>query len=325
MSTTGLLAIKEETTAGTYIAPDRAYPFDPGQRLARDQNYARSRTMNRTSRSPRTSHRRPTTRGFSGSIGLELTDTGFGLWHYLMLGANATAGLGPYTHTATPLADDTLTGNSAPFPSFSLHKEYVSLDSSRTNRVFGYNGCQVDSWTITAALDDLVRYNLSIVAVDLDKTKSSVSGSATYPSSPEWMTMVGCTATVDGNSYDIKSLTLNGSNNLKRMQYGGSATGQLREPGRFTGGGSFVTDFDDFTLYDHWNDDDDIDLVATFADDSGTHSVVITAHILPTGELPDVASIDEPVEQPFSFEFATDDDTDAGAFSLVYTSADSAI
>lgn len=97
------LLIKEETTYGTAVTPDVAWPVLSCdlQKLVLYQ--ARQELSRESSRLP--SSKVPTEYEVGGPVSMELGYEGFGYFWYMLLGAKASSGAGPYDHTYTMALD----------------------------------------------------------------------------------------------------------------------------------------------------------------------------------------------------------------------------
>lgn len=309
----GFVAVKKESSFATYVAPDRAYEFIPGSMMQLQQPRIVSRARRRAFTYNRTDDSSRGTKRVMGTLETELADAGSGLLLELALGSVSTDVGPPVVHTFTP--GDTI-------PSFTLQKVFPDVDGN--DFVFSYLGCQVDRWQLACAIDEIVSLRCDIKGADLDTGQSSVTGSASYPTTPELLTMIGATATANGADVDLLSIELNGSNNLNDRFYGGSyLTKERKVRSRGGDGGRLTAEFEDLTLFNHFVNSDDIDLVVTFGDaaTSPTHKLVITAHIFVDGDTPDVAD-DDTIKQSLSFQYASDGTADSDALSLAYTTPD---
>jgi hypothetical protein len=263
--------------------------------------------------------------GFAGSIELPVESKGFGLWLKRGMGTVATAGPtgGAYTHTVTLDPDE------CP-PSFTTQVNRPFAPCAATDQAFTWEGCQINSWELSCAVDEILKFSCEIVAED--GTTGTALASATYPASTEPLAWSGASLTVGGTAVPISSFSLKCNNNLKTDRHFLQANTRRGKAPRNDFPEievSFECDFESLTQYNRF--------VATTA--SGTQAAVvftcnggtaITTGVFP-GVVATMAAVDftDVAVNVAGGEMLTQsitgmvlDNGSAEPLSIVYTSAD---
>lgn len=305
------LGYAEESTPGTFETPTRFAEFiDENlvleiERIESQGIRAGHRVIHRWA---------PGVQRVSGDINLELGAEGSGLLLEHMMGGVSTSGASdPYTHTFTP---GDLAGKS-------LTIQVNRPDITGTDRVFSFTYCKVTSWSIEAAVNEYLKAKLSIYGANEDTGQSLAS--ASYPTNFEPFVFTHGSMTVAGASVDVKSFTLEGDNGLATDRHFIRGTNpshpkEALESSRRSYTGSFVTDFEDLTEYNHFKNASEVALVLTFDRSSDNRSLVITANVRFDGDPPTVSGM-ELLEHTQNFVCIASP-TDASALTIALENGD---
>ena len=301
-----------ESTFGTRVAPSRFLPFlDESIELALDYYESKSYRAGRKTKALR----RPGAQRVVGDINMELAPQGIALWLKHCLGAVATAGTGPYTHTLTPGG---LVG-------LSMSAQIVKTDQTGTQRPFDYSGLKVQSWEIDAKVGEIATLKTTVYGIKEDTAQTVAV--ASYPTNLLPFTYVEGSLTIGGTATPVKSLTLKGDNGLlvDRHRITATTPAQSLEPQEANirdYSGSLEADFTSLTAYQRYINQTQATLVITLAQASG-HQIVITSTVEFSGNTPNAAGIGSEIPQllPFVGVNATND---ANVMTIAVTNADSA-
>lgn len=194
----GYIGLGAEVTYGTPVAPARFFPFNSESLVLTEE-----RIVSASIRGFQPRVWAAGNRAVDGDIELELLYQGQEwLWKYFF-GTVATTGLeaggtGAYQHVFTPNAD---------------MSQFVGLSIEVGKDLFAnrFHGCKVDSFTLTAAVNDYLKATFTIVGEDDGTTTVGISSYPTILAID--FTQVG-TFTVMGTSTNVVGLTLTGVNGL---------------------------------------------------------------------------------------------------------------
>lgn len=250
----------------------------------------------------------------SGNTPLLLWNRGEALLTEAMLGAIATTGSGPYTHTATPAKD---------LPSYTMQ---VSFGGTTDTIVKQATGMMVDSWEIALAAGENATLGIDWVGKDMAfSTADALDGSV--PTGLSAYTYVDGTVTVGGASVGcVKNITIAGANNLASDdQCLGSSVISDQERGQFceiTGNIDFELEKTDIGYLTDFVAGTQKTVVLTLANSPSSITITFTMQ-WQTGITPKVSGTEKlTVSGPFK-AYVTSGNTDAQTFSIVSVNADS--
>ena len=201
-----------ETTYGTAVARTVSRPVRSVALQTNLEQTAVPDLYSGTAATSRRHHKARTTSG--GSVSMVLAYDAMGLILKSALGAAATTGTGPYTHTYT-------LANALPS---------LTIDVIRGNSTNGeiFEGCIINTLTLSGSPGDVVTCDLDIIA----ETSAARSSAATL-SITEKAIVLGSNAGqfgFGGNNNDLSSFRLTVNNNVERRPTLGSLT--TAEPNR---------------------------------------------------------------------------------------------
>jgi Phage tail tube protein len=307
----GLLSqvmIKDESTYGTRVVPTKGITlvsetFDRNETRLLSASI-RSGWLMRHSSQWAVGGRRP-----GGALNLELRTLGQGLlWKAALGGTPGTTGVGPYVHTYSP---------ALPLPSLTIQIGRPSAD--RTVNPFDYLGAKVDSWELGCAIGEIPHFNLEFLAQD-EKTDQTLA-TITYPSGDLPMTYVQGAFTIAGSSFDIRSITINGNNNLAGDEESINGAGKRREPlQNDLRSYTFTLDsrYEANTAYARITAGTEAAMSLTFT--AGAQITQVTGNVRFDSETPKVAG-PELLSQPLTGEFIGST-TDASGISVIRTTSE---
>lgn len=245
-----------------------------------------------------------------GDVAHELFQRGTGLLWSHMLGANATTGSGPYTHTAT-VGD--LSGKS-------LTVQVGRPGTGGTVHPFTYAGCKVASWELAFAQGEIATLGLTLIG--MTETTGTALASATYATGAGAPFKFNhASVTIGGVAYPVTGGTVSGDNGLAddRRFVGSQTISEPLEVAHREITGSLESEFVDLTAYNRVVNGTEAALVVAFT--SGTNSFTLTANVRFDGETPTVGG-PEILGQNLAFKVVADG-TDAAAITAVTVNADS--
>lgn len=302
---------KEETTWGTAVTVDRFVPFK-SESLTQEIERLESEAIIAGQRVIRTQQWTAGGITVAGDIETEVFDRSTALLMKHALGANVTAGAGPYTHTATP---GSLTG-------LGLTVQIGKPDTGGTVRPFTYAGCKIASWELSGSAGELAQATFSFVGKS--EATATALATASYASgiAPMALTNSSAAVSIAGSGVNCKAWSLSGDNglNVDRRFIGSQMISEPLEETKRTYEGTVELEFESLTQYARFTGGTETALVITLV--SGTASVVATLNVRYDGETPQVGG-EELLAQNMPFK-AIGTTTDASAISIVTTNGDSA-
>jgi hypothetical protein len=196
------LGVVDETTYGTAVTVSRFFEYN-SESIEETEGRTEGDPLRSGSHVIRNDRFTPYFSGAAGAIQLDVMSKGFGFWLKHMLGAVATTGLGPYTHTGT-VAD--LYGD---FFTAQVNKPF---HPSGTNQAFTYSGGKVASWTLSNSVDANLLVDLEC---DFQNVATNVAlAAASYPASMDNLTWAGGVVTIGGSAYDVTEFSVSCNNGL---------------------------------------------------------------------------------------------------------------
>lgn len=307
MSGTGLdaqLGIKTETTFGTAVTVDSFFPIKSESITeAIDQLVSEAIIPGRMLRD--TDQVKQGMRHVAGSIELDLYEQNCGRWLYHLLGANANAGGGPYTHTLTPGTRRDL--------GFTLQKGVPSVDG--TVNPWTIAGCKVASATLSAEVGSPLSLKVDIIGTVTATTGESLATASFVDNAAVPMSWADASATVDGNSVAAQAWELSVNGNLpERPLLGRNISAEPLASERFEVSGKITTEFEDTTEQLVYRNGSIIDVVLDC--DDGTHSLDATIKTMLSGVTP-AASGPGVVAHDLTWSNAFGDASDTNGFNIV--------
>lgn len=306
----GQLAIKAESTYGTFVAPDRFYPIisesltEEIDRMEAEGNVAGQRVLTSVQWAPGNV-------SIAGDIQTELYQQGTGALLKACFGTVVTAGAGPYTHTFSPgdLDDD------------SLSLQVGVPDVAGTVQPFSFAGVKVTDWELQVEAGGLVMLSTSVVAQSLVTSESLVTASyGTGTATP--FTFKHASATIAGSAANVKSLTLSGSNGLDtdRRFIGSALMAQPLEAELREYSGTVELEFESLTHLNRFRSGTEAAMVLTITAGASA-SLVVTMNARFDGSTPEVDGRGiVQMSSPFKCIASS---TAASAITAVLTNADS--
>ena len=239
----------KESAYGTRLAPTQFYEF-MAEGSVSQQNYLESKQL-RSGRFFQSASRRVlTTSDAQVSLNGEVPNKNFGSIIDLLHGNTVT----PVQNGATTAYTQThnLTGN----PTKSATVQVGKPDANGTIRPFDYIGCMLNSFSLSCAVDDWLKFALTMDSQDEDTTQTLAT--ASYPTNLEGFHFQEATVTVNGVVQNlttgalVKAMALDLSLPRNVARYGLRASAFKAQPilNDYTPGtGSIDFEFDDLTQY----------------------------------------------------------------------------
>jgi hypothetical protein len=302
------IGFKSEVTPGTAVVPDTFIPF-VSENIKQNIEYLDTQTI--SARKVLRLTKRGS-RAVQGGFTTELPNTDIATLLHQMMGAVATTGTGPYTHTFTP---GDLTGQA-------LTIQVGRPATTGTVHPFTYAGCKISDWTISASVGEIARLECSVVG--MTETTATALAAAAYDSTWEPFVFTEASLSVAGGAEEaVRDLTLSGDNAIEtRVRLGSGFSKEPLEIGLRSYTGSITTDFEDLNNYNLFVNGTEAALVATF--DNGTETLTVTTNVQFTGETPEVSGFDLLGQiLPFRMISSTSD-ADAITIALVNSEASAA-
>jgi hypothetical protein len=285
------LGVAEEVTYGTYVAPTLFYEF-VSEKITLDLGKIYGKNV-RSFRFQRSNRVRTYVKQAKGEVTFGVATTGFGLLFKHMFGAVSTTSPGApkpleKVHTFTPDPNG-LKGKSLSWQ--------VGRPEALTGVVvpFSYPGGKINSWELSAKLDDILMLSLSNDFKTEDTAQ--VLTAASYSASPgALLTFVDGSVTVGGSTYFVKGISVKGENNLAVDRRGlGNVKREPLASGELGITGSLDCEFEGLTNHTSLRNGTTAQLVLTFsygeidAGQSNPFKIVVTIPLIEfTGDPPTV-------------------------------------
>ena len=241
-----------------------------------------------------------------GSVSIELTYENCGMWVKHLLGAAATTGSSPYTHTYT-------------LGTLPTGLTIENIRGTGTSEVF--EGCRINTGTFAVSAGGVMSLDLDIIA-----ETSAARGTAPTPSygagdTPVLHSHAG-QFSFNSVSYDLVSMSLAVNNALARRQLLGSAVTKQPKRNDFQSVELSVEIEVEDALYQSMIADDQSDAVITFT--SGALSAAFTIHNAYLTSASDPVTSAGIVSQSLSF-VGESDGTDEGLSIAIVNTNSSAV
>ena len=237
----GQFAVKNESTFGTAVTPDRAFEVtSAGIKVVNGRTEIA--TIRAGDRLPR--HRQPYVKGASGSIEMPVMTKGFGWWLKHMLGTSATGTVtdSVYTHTGTI---------GTPTASFTAQTgvPHTSGDSVTPQTA---SGGKLLSWELSCAAGGVLMFKADADFTGWTDDTALVSG-LTYPTGVP-LTFVRGSITIDGTPVISESFSIKWNATLNADKQGiGATKREQKVNGHAVGNLDLSLDFEDNTMIDKIN------------------------------------------------------------------------
>lgn len=280
------LGAKTESVYGTAATVDKFFDFTT-ESLKREQTRIESASLRR-GRVISSENWALGTVKVAGDVEMELRPKGHAFWlaHAIGVAVTSQPAVGPsptvYMHTITPAA----------LPqSFTL--QIAKPDVSDVAQPFTYSGCRVSDWELSCEVDQFAKLKLSILG--RNEATNIALAAASYPTANKPYTFVQGTITLAGAPFDVKTLNLQGANNLTDDRYFlGSVYRKRAEENamrEFTG--TFGCEFDGLTNYNRFVSGTEAEVVLLFdtgvaIEDALNYQCKITMNVRFDGETPSV-------------------------------------
>jgi len=228
----------EESTYGTPVASSK-YLEIMEEAVKGEQSWISKPTL----RSPSQNQRVQSKKSVAGNIKMNMGYEGFERLLKHALGANATSGAGPYTHTLT-LATALPTG-------LTLH---ISRDAAAVGvgSAFEYDGCQITKMTLTQSIEDLLMVDFEFIGQDFRNVNIDTP---TYPTfyQIDWSQF---SLTWNASAISVRSFEVSLDNTLAddRFVLGSRTRVGLGRSGPRKVTGKFEMEFDSLTMYAAFRD-----------------------------------------------------------------------
>ena len=293
------LGAKVEATYGTGVTVDKFFDF-VSESLQREQTRIESASLRAASRVLTTDNWALGSQKVSGDFDMELRPKGHAFWLQHALGTATTsqpdAAGNPtvYKHTFVP----------SDLPNaFTL--QLAKPDIADVAQPFTYTGCRVSEWELTCNVDEFAHLKMSVIGQA--ETTATALAVASYPVGNKPYTFVQGTITLAATPFDVKSLSLKGSNNLTDDRYfiGSTLRKRPEENALREYSGSFDAEFDGLANYNRFVNGDEAEIVLLFqgATIASTYKYEckVTMNVRFDGETPKVGG-PEIVQQAIPFK-----------------------
>lgn len=301
----------DESTYGTFVAPTRFLEF-----LSESVKLERERIESNGIRAGRRILHRwaPGVQRVTGDIEFELAPQGTALLWKHILGAVATSGAGPYTHTLTP---GDLSGKS-------MTVQIGRPDIGGTVRPFSYLGCKVATAELSLEVNEFVLMTVGLYGAHEDTGQALAT--ASYPSGLSPFVFTHGSISLAGSAFDVRSASLSIDNGLATDRHFIRATTPERpkeplEADRRAITGTLTADFTDLTAYNRFVNGTEAALVFTL-NAGASAQTTITLNVRFDGDTPEIGGA-ELLEQSLPFK-AVSATSDAAAITVVVINSDSA-
>lgn len=293
------LGVVAESTYGTPVTVTKFYDFVT-EGVKREQERIESASLRANHRVIGTDNWALGAVNVSGDIEMEVRPKGHGFWWAHAIGTPTTSqpdAVGNptvYLHTFVP--GDLPT-------SFTL--QVGRPDLADTAQPFTYAGCRVTGWSLSCGVNEFARMSMSVLG--RDESTATALAVASYPTGNKPMTFVQGTLTLAGSPQAVKSVSVEGSNNLTEDRYflGSTLREQPLENALREYTGTLDTEFNGLTAYNRFVNGTEAELILLFQGStiSGTYKfeTKITANVRFDGETPGIGG-PEVMMQPLPFK-----------------------
>jgi hypothetical protein len=300
------LGVVAESVYGTPVTVTKFYDFI-SESVKREQERMESASLRAQHRVIGTDNWALGAINVAGDIEMEARPKGHGFWWGHAIGTAVTSQPDEpgnplvFLHTFTP----------ADLPvSFTL--QVGRPDLTDTARAFTYTGCRVTDWSLECGVNEFAKMSMSVLG--RDETTATALAVASYATGNKPLRFVEGTVTIGGVATDVKSASIQGSNNLSDDRYflGSALRKQPLENALREYTGTFDTEFSTLTQYNRFVDGTEAAIVLLFqgATISTTYKyeTKITMNVRFDGETPSIGG-PEIMMQPVPFKVINDGTT----------------
>jgi len=313
------LGVAPEVTYGTIVTPTRFFEIpEGGESIKLDADRLESAGLKVGRRVQNSGRVVINVKGAGGDINFDVLSKDFGFWLKYCLGKVVTtqpaAGPAPTVYDHTGTIDDLSAAGS-----FTL--QIGRPDVGGTVRAFTYAGCMITSWGLSVGVDGLLTLKISVDCQREDLATGLAV--ASYTAGSEVLSYVGGLVTLAGSAFDVKELSLEGSNPLavdRRFIRQNTLKKQPIENGLREYSGSLGAEFESLTAYNRFVAGTTAALELLFEgsiiETTYKHTLKVTIPIVRfDGETPNVAG-KEILDQPLPFKVL--DDGTAEPITILY-------
>lgn len=205
------IAIGEETTPGTAVALTRFFEFtDESLKFSQEKIKSKGLRAGRNHANTWVYGRK----SVEGDVTFEVQPNGMGILPKYLIGGT------PVTTTPEAATAYLHTTKEGSLDGKSLTVQVGRPNTAGTIDPYTYSGCKVASWELSMAAPDGVAM-LKLSLDGMDETTATGLASASYPSTNVMIPFSdsNCSITIGGTSYNVKQITLSGTNSLKTDRY----------------------------------------------------------------------------------------------------------
>lgn len=318
------LGFAEETVYGTAVTVNRFFEYVK-EGFKQDINRIESKAIRTGTRFQRGDRWRPGSKTVTGAPELEVLNKGFGVvFKHIFGGAPVITGPAGtlYTQTYTPQS----------LTALSLTAQVGRPDISGTVQPFTYEGCKIDTWEFSSAVDGILALKLGIVAEDEKSPVSTPAGpalaTAAFPATAAMFTFIDGAITLAGSAFAVQKFSVKGDNGIAKSRrfIGSDIIKNPLEAAKRMVTGELEAEFIDTVAYGRFVAGTEAALVLNFAVtiSTVTFSLAITMNVRFDGDTP---TADDEGIVPDKIVFKATETPGGGpasAITLVYVTTDSA-
>ncbi len=307
------LGFKQETTWATAVTPDIFVPF-LSETLKQDIQWLESAGIVAGALMPNQSLATQGKIIVGGDVQMELNDRSMKTLLYHCLGSISTTGTtAPYVSTITTAS---LFGKG-------LTVQVGRPDRTGTVQPFTYSGCKVESWEVACKAAEIATMGITLVGQSETTVTSLASASFSSPlPAPMTGAYAGGSFALAGSTLCVRSVKVKGVNHLNadRRCIGKRTIDEPLEMAYREVTGEIAIEFPDLFHYNRYVNGTRGVFSFTLANQDNSATAVFTGNVRTQGAPINVQSTDVLVStMTFKCERTN---SDAGAFSIVYTSSD---
>jgi hypothetical protein len=300
-----------EVTPGTYVAPTRTIEHvSEGIKLTRTRLESKGIRAGRRGGSGRW---RDGGQWVSGPIAHELSAANIGILLRNLMGAVATTGVGPYTHTFT---------YGGTFTEGGLTIQVGRPDVAGVVRAFSYLGCQITKMTLASKVNEISQMNFEVYGQHEDTGQTLAA--ATYAAAWQPFTFANATLQLAAAEYEFDDITLNFDSGLRTGRHTHRATNPTRpriskESAFRTAGGTINSEFIDLTAYNRFVNGTEAALSMVW-NAGASAQLTVAGNVRFDGETPNVTG-PEMLKQGLPFKFLSTT-SDAAMLTITLVNGD---
>lgn len=300
-----------ETTPGTYVAPTKALEHvSETLKLVKNRIESKGIKAGRRGSSGRWASG---TQWVEGGVAHELSVASVGPIFRNLMGAVATTGVGPFTHTFTygALSESAMT------------IQVGRPDQAGTVQPFSYLGCQITKAKIMSKVGENSMIEFDVYGQHEDTSQSLVA--ASYPAAWAPFNFSHATLSLAGSPYEFDDITLEFDSGLKTGRHTHRATNPTRprpskEAAFRTAGGTINSEFIDLVAYNRFVNGTEAALSMVW-NAGASAQLTVAGNVRFDGTTPNVSGPDLlALGLPFKFLSTT---SDAAMLTITLISSDS--